>query len=541
MLTLLSSSTNMAPTDALKVAVPLGLGLASAAYLTIKLASGNGFSTDKSIPMASLRPGDTTHDKEYFEDADAFLQRCEEEYGPVFNISYMTKSLTVVSGPQIREVFMNDDFSAGDAMEELMGMQTFFRSMVKSNREVDSRIIHEIVRDNISPNLPMFTPRIVKELERNLEQELGVCPAEEGGKLVEKPVLVLQEMVANAMANVFVGPEIAKSRKVIDTFISVTGDFGEMIQSGIHRKSSWNTFFKRTEINVLNPLQVHIRVLVEAATPVILKRRRQEAEAIEQGTEFKRPDDIMQRLLDNFDKYNFVDLEDVCGHLLILILASVHTTTDTSTNLMYYMAAYPQYLEKLHEEQQQVLDAIQQERELIRQDLLSQGKPIEEDMDPSHDRDLSAAAVKRMVYMDSFVREVFRSRTERLSLIHYARKSVKLSSGILISKGSNVIINMRSAHQGPDQGEDVTEFRPWRFVGRAKAATKVGADFLPFGMGRHACPGRFLAMQELKTIGVLMVSKYSKIEVQDSTKLKKVLRSRIGEPADTGLIFTSRA
>lgn len=48
-------------------------------------------------------------------------------------------------------------------------------------------------------------------------------------------------------------------------------------------------------------------------------------------------------------------------------------------------------------------------------------------------------------------------------------------------------------------------------------------------------------MQELKTIGVLMASKYSRIEVQDPTKLKSVLQSRIGEPAGTGLIFTSRS
>lgn len=37
----------MAPTDALKVAVPLGIGLASMAYLTIKLTTGYSFSTDK--------------------------------------------------------------------------------------------------------------------------------------------------------------------------------------------------------------------------------------------------------------------------------------------------------------------------------------------------------------------------------------------------------------------------------------------------------------------------------------------------------------
>ncbi|KAF9984673.1 hypothetical protein BGZ65_012926 [Modicella reniformis] len=63
-----------------------------------------------------------------------------------------------------------------------------------------------------------------------------------------------------------------------------------------------------------------------------------------------RPQDILQRLLDNFDKYGFVDIEDVCGHLLILALASVHTTTDTSTALLYHMAAFSRHIEALYEE-----------------------------------------------------------------------------------------------------------------------------------------------------------------------------------------------
>ncbi|KAI7823344.1 cytochrome P450 [Gamsiella multidivaricata] len=436
---------------------------------------------------------------------------------------------------------MNEDFSAGDAIDEFTGMRTFFDSVRKSNMDLDNRTIHEVVRDNISPNLQLFTPRIVEQLVKNLEKELGTCPAEEGGKYVEKPMKVLQEMVASAMANVFVGPEIAKSRKVIDTFITATVDFGKMLGNGQRRASFWRTFIKRANYRVLNPLQVHVRTLVDAASPVILERRRQETEANEKGLQYERPDDVLQRLLDNFDKYGFIDLEDVCGHLLILVLASVHTTTDTSTNLLYYMAAFPEYLDKLYEEQQQVLDTIQKEREEQRQALRAKNEEIGEELDPTHDRDLSAAAIKKMVHMDSFVREVFRFRTERLTLVHRARKTVTLSSGIVIQKGGNVIINMRSAHQSPEQGEDVTAFRPWRFVGKPKAATKAGADFLPFGMGRHACPGRFLAIQELKTIGVLMVSRYSKIEMKDPSKTSKALRTRIGEPTPTGLTFISRS
>ncbi|KAF8930583.1 hypothetical protein BGZ58_008168 [Dissophora ornata] len=341
-------------------------------------------------------------------------------------------------------------------------------------------------------------------------------------------------MVASA------SPEIAKSRKIIDTFITAAMDFGKVLGSGDRRASFWRSLVNRTNYRVHNPLMRHVETLVEYSTPVVLERRRLEAEAIEKGVEWKRPDDILQRLLDNSEKYNLVDLEDVCGHVMILILAAVHTTTDTSTNLLYYLAAFPQYMDKLHEEQQQVLDAIQQEREQQRQELRQKGEPVDESLDPAHDRDLTVAAIKRMVHMDSFVREVFRYRTERLALVHRARTNVTLSSGIVISKGSSVIINMRSVHQSPEQGEDVTEFRPWRFVGKTKAATKTGSDFLAFGIGKHACPGRFLAIQKLKTVGVMMVSKYSKIEVQDPKKTMQAVRATIGKPICTGLTFTSR-
>ncbi|KAG0055924.1 hypothetical protein BGZ83_007047 [Gryganskiella cystojenkinii] len=543
MLGLVSNSPGLVSSDALKVVIPIGIGLASAAYLAMKAAS-ESFSTDKSIPIASVRAGDTTHDKEYNEDQDAFLDRCQAECGEVFNIYLMNKCMTVVSGPMVREVFMNDNFSAGDSIDEMTGMRSFFLSMTKSNHEIDSRAIHEVVRDNITPNLPQYTARIVVQLEKNLDKEMAKYENrknEDGTILVEKPILILQEMVANAMANVFVGPEIAKSRKVLDTFITATSDFGKMLGNGeIRKKSLWRNFVRKTEHKILSPLQKHVKILVEASSPVILERRRLEQEAEAEGRVYERPDDILQKLLDNFDKYGFVDLEDVCGHLMILILASVHTTTDTSTNVLFYLAAFPEHISKLFEEQQEVLDAIQQEREQQRQALVEKGESIPESLDPSQDRALSAPAIKRMVHMDSFVREVFRYRTDRLTLSHRARKSVTLSNGMIISKGCTAIINMKSAHQSPSQGEDVEEFRPWRFVGKSKAATKAAADFLPFGMGKHACPGRFLAIQELKTIGVLMVSRYSNIEIQDPSKTQKVLRSRIGTPTVTGLVLTSR-
>ncbi|KAF9352366.1 hypothetical protein BGX34_012186 [Mortierella sp. NVP85] len=516
--------------DTIKAVLPIGIGLASAAYLTMQAAKSR-LRTDKSVPMVNLRPGDSTHDSEYNEDQDAFLQRCEETYGSTFNILLLNKTLTVVSGPQIREVFLNDDLSSIDAFEELTDMVAFFNTMRKSNRDTDHRTIHALVKDHITPNISIFTPKIVEQLERSLGHDIGYFPADDEGKIVENPLVAMQMMVASAMANVFMGPEIAKSRTVIETFIQASVDFAAMHGNGeAPRASFWNSLVKRANYKVLNPLQVRVRHLTEVATPVVLERRRMEAEAIEKGIPYDRPVDILQSLLDNFDKYGFVDLEDVCGHLLILVLASVHATTDSATVLLYYMAAFPEFMEILYKEQRQVLDAIQQERQQKREELKKREEPIGEDLDPVHDYVLSSAAIKQMVHLDSFVREMFRYRTERLTLPHRARKTVTLSNGIMIPRGHSVIINMKSAHQGPEQGDSVTEFKPWRFVGKAKAATKVGADFLPFGMGR----------QEIKTIGALMVSKYSMIEIQDPSKTIKVLRSRSGEPMCTGLVFTAR-
>ena len=113
----------------------------------------------------------------------------------------MNKNLIVVSGPMVREVFMNEDFSAGDAIDEMTDMRTFFRSMTKSNHDLDNRTIHELVRDNITPHLPRYTARIVLQLEKNLDKEMAKYSAnkrEDGKILVEKPLLILQEMVANA-------------------------------------------------------------------------------------------------------------------------------------------------------------------------------------------------------------------------------------------------------------------------------------------------------------------------------------------------------
>ncbi|KAF9433255.1 hypothetical protein BGZ76_009684 [Entomortierella beljakovae] len=70
------------------------------------------------------------------------------------------------------------------------------------------------------------------------------------------------------------------------------------------------------------------------------------------------------------------------------------------------MAAFPECIDKLYRERQDVLDEMETEREMKRQELRDLGKPISPDLDPAHDHDMSILALRKMIYLDSFVREM---------------------------------------------------------------------------------------------------------------------------------------
>ncbi|KAG0017651.1 hypothetical protein BGZ80_008069 [Entomortierella chlamydospora] len=530
----LSTSTDPSLSDIIRIAAPVGVGIASVFYLA-KLTRDRNAVKGVPIPIPSIRAGDATHDTEYFENPDAFLLRCEEEYGPVFNCYLFGRQMIIVSGPLVREVFLTEHLNFQDVINEISGVQAMTKGILKSHAKKGNKGIRQLVSDNIFPNISRFASRIEENFRWALETNLGQCE----NKLIERPLEIIQIMVARTMASVLMGPEIAKDSDVINSFAVCTADFATVLGKD-YKLRWWQTFTTKAKYNTLNPLQKHVKVLMNAATPVVLERRRQENEAVEKGIPYDRPLDVLQMLLDNFDRYQFVDLEDICGHLLVLALASVHATSDSATTLCSYLATFPEHIERLYEEQQEVLGQVEKEHQELRQKKLESGEVANEQdfentyLDPKNDRAFTTETVKKLVHMDSFVRECMRHKHERLSLPHKARTDVELGNGMVIPKGKQVIVNIRSVHHGETlQGEDPTEFRPWRFVGKSKAAIKVSSGFLTFGMGSHACPGRFLAIYELKTFFSLIIANYSKITLQEPPKTQAI-------PIGAGVLFTSR-
>jgi len=92
------------------------------------------------------------------------------------------------------------------------------------------------------------------------------------------------------------------------------------------------------------------------------------------------------------------------------------------------------------------------------------------------------------------------------------REPFTFSDGTYIPEGTLVAVAAHSVHMDESNYPDPTSFRPFRFVDenarRKVGLTAIHADWLAFGYGRRACPGRFFAADIVKLLLAHMVVNY---------------------------------
>lgn len=95
-----------------------------------------------------------------------------------------------------------------------------------------------------------------------------------------------------------------------------------------------------------------------------------------------------------------------------------------------------------------------------------------------------------------------------------AKADIKLPTGDIIPKGARTVcstaLRLSEDEYTDPQTFDGTRFRDWRGTERDSAANLVstGPASLGFGHGKHACPGRFFAANEIKVALCHLLIKY---------------------------------
>ncbi|KAI8337990.1 cytochrome P450 [Chlamydoabsidia padenii] len=177
-----------------------------------------------------------------------------------------------------------------------------------------------------------------------------------------------------------------------------------------------------------------------------------------------------------------------------IIFAALHTTSENGTLVFYRLLDNPQVMEDLLEEQNQVLEKA----------------GYDGDVGPEV---FTREILNKFTKLDSVIRETCRLRNDYIALPHknISNKIITLSGGAMIRPGERAYVTPFSNHRDANIQKvngNINGFDPYRFLDQDKNSTKIGEDFLFFGMGKRACPGRWFAIQEIKTIVSMMIRNY---------------------------------
>ncbi|PBK82189.1 cytochrome P450 [Armillaria gallica] len=391
--------------------------------------------------------------------------------GSAFKVPLLDKWMVVVSGPEkINDIRKSstDQLSFMDAnVDQLQTDYTVSRSISADPYHV------EVIRGAFTRNIAACFADVQDEIRAAFSDHIPMTE-----DWIEVPAYqAALQIICRASNRMFIGLPLCRNQEYIDLNIN-------------HVINAFNCAY------VLNLLPDFLKPIVAFFTT---PRRRAVAKAEEflgqnirerlhqedvHGKDWPgKPNDMLSWLLDaSKGVKERRTVRELSIEMLGVNIGAIHTTTTAFTNALFVLAAHPECVETLRTEVESV----------------------------TKEEGYTKAAMGKMIQLDSFLKE-----TQRLygdfgvfGMKRKARKDFAFSDGTVIPAGTQVAVVSWCTHLDEKNYEDPLEFKPWRFSERRKQEgegirhqmTTTSLDFIFFGHGRSACPGRFFAVNEMKAL-----------------------------------------
>ncbi|EUC34673.1 hypothetical protein COCCADRAFT_35710 [Bipolaris zeicola 26-R-13] len=338
------------------------------------------------------------------------------------------------------------------------------------------------VKADLTPALARLNPTICNEVDDGLTELMPPCKDWTEVKIFDTLTL----LIAKVSGRVFVGPEVCQDPEYIDTAANYTLEFMNAVHS-VKALRPWLKPYLGPRTLEVKKLRQREKLAEKILRPLIEDRIQRKAN----DPSWKEPDDLVQWMLNRRNEQESV--KDLVQYQLTMIFAAIHTTTATATSILYTLAVTPQYIEPLREEIRSVLPA---------------------------DGAITFRALQQMEKLDSYIKEVMRVSPAFLtSFVRYAKQGFTLSTGAYIPAGVYIeapafsIYNDAQFYASPENFDGFRSYRIRRGSGKAQDIARnqsvtSNETNLNFGYGRHACPGRFFAVNEIKMVMARVLLQY---------------------------------
>ncbi|KAK3373123.1 putative cytochrome P450 [Lasiosphaeria ovina] len=354
-------------------------------------------------------------------------------------------------------------------------------------------IHHKLIVTTLTNQTGNLVPDVADETERAFARHWGTDTAAFRELCVYD---TMRHIIGNVTNRVFVGAPLCRDAELVNESMAFTQ---ALALSSHLLRFVWEPLRPLAALVLTLPNRIHARRHGRILLPEIRRRlaeddaRQRDPEAAKLGESAipAETNDFLQWSLRQGkatgDPFMWKPTT-LALRVLLLSFASLHTTSFAITNvLLDLVSSKPEYIAELRAEVERVL--------------------------AEHGGRWDKRALAKMEKLDSVLRESARVNsavTIGLSRRVVAAGGLTTPSGVHLPRGAEVCVPSYAVLQDDAVYADAGSFQPFRFAEQradesvaylkraAKAFATTGTDYLAFGHGRNACPGRFFAASELK-------------------------------------------
>ncbi|KAJ7708351.1 cytochrome P450 [Mycena rosella] len=426
----------------------------------------------------------------YIRNAPKIIQEGYNKHKSIFRVPYLDRWVVVLSAPKLIEDLRtahDEDLSAAHGFGATLAVDyTLGAGFVTNPYHV------RVIQSSLTRNIASRFADMKDEISTAFRDEI---PLADDQSWIAVPALkTILRIVSRTSNRLFVGIELCRDPDYRDLVIEYAEDV-------IKRAKIINLF-----PNVLKPL---VGPLVSPLPRGMARAKKHLVSMIEERLRQEngfgpnagaRSNDLISWLLEHATGDERT-VEKLIQRILMINFVAIHTTSNSFTQALYHLALSPEYVAPLREE---VEAAVREEG-------------------------WTKAAMGKCSKLDSFLRES--QRFNGVSAINMNRMVMNpagftFSDGTHLPSGSYVAAATYATHHDEAHYENAEVFDGFRFArmrdaegdpGKFQMVTP-GTTYISFGLGRHACPGRFFAVTELKVMMAHILENYDVKLEQDGVR-----------------------
>ena len=411
------------------------------------------------------------------------LERWCHEFGPYYRISVGPRRLLVVGEHQVVAAMLRDrpdGFSRGARLEAIGTEMGLKPGLFGVNGDVWRRQRRMVMAGFDPAHIKSYYPALCRVAQRLVGRWQNAARANRSIDLQAD----LMRYTVDTIAGLAFGAEV----NTLESDEDVIQKHLDKIFPALARRlnaamPTWRWLPSRKDRELKHSM-VAVNEAVDGFVAQARARLKQDPERA------KNPPNLLEAMIVAADEPDSgIDDAQVAGNVLTMLLAGEDTTANTIAWMIYLLSRHPQALARAAEEVRRI---------------------VVDPKNPTYEQ------IGALAYVEACTHETMRLKPVAPMLVLQPLREMT-AGNVRVPRNVTVLGLMRRDSVSDDYVSNAAEFRPERWLagegaGQASAAKRIS---MPFGAGPRICPGRYLALLEMKMAMAMLLS-YFEIEGVDT-------------------------